>query len=807
MNRKMQNNSIYSSLSGELCYIDKTRALEKELKHFPGIYLEGAAASGKTTAVKMLLSKRNDVVAEVFFMNQEIRDPGCFRERLRDARDRMNQENLWIILENVPQELPQEMAEDIVCLFEELPKAGRVIMIGRQQPQERFLVLLWGRKMELLSQEVLLFTEAEISELVEAAGSRLRAEDVLRVSGGWAGCVDMILRFSAKNTDNVKLSAEEIRDRYEIRYYLRREILDTLPGKEQELVIYASHCPWIQEKLCEEVFGFPDAEKYLESLEKKGIFQVNRKEGCYRVSPLFARKDGNGNIKTREKSRLFSRLGKWYEEHGYIKEALVCLKKSGDREEWKACMLRNYEKVPFLGVPYEEVLEWEDSSLQSIYLKALWSFCEQDFPRFREEMRYVEAEEGELAEEVYLNLSYADPSVSLEEWLSLLEKHTHRAGKTRLYHILGYSCSFLCGIRDLSELFIGTKKERKRKARIWSEGLGEKEQKAYEFAYMEYRLEIKDKSVPVEEYLKKILQKSEGEPDQIGLARMFLLIRLWWVVPQEEIKQYIEDEMTGFEWDWSSPFLKNTEVIFYTYLLRCRERQGLVWWLEKLKKRAPVEIRTENWITWWYRAKAYLYLNEYDKSGKILEKLIPFFRVYRHTFFLAEALFVLAVVEWKQNQKNKALPLVIESFLITGDRRYVTFYLEYGKTGSEILEDYMKWMQKNMSGVWQQKKKYNYGSVLRMPLADYVGVISREARHNRTAYPDLKKEISEEKLTRMERIILSDINEGMTNNEISRELNLKLPTVKGHLYSLYKKLGVNSRVQAIRVARERGILK
>lgn len=807
MDRKMQNNSMYSSLSRALCYIDKTKALEKELKVFPGIYLEGAAASGKTTAVKMLLSKRNDVAAEVFFMDKETTAPGQFRERLWEARNRMDKENVWIILENVPQELPQEMAEDIVCLFEELPEAGRVIMVGRQQPEERFLALLWGRKMELLSQKVLLFTEAEICELAEATGSRLRAEDVLRVSGGWAGCVDMILRFSAKSADNFKLSAEAIRDRYEIRYYLQREILDSLLDKEKELLLYASNCPWLQEKLCEEIFGFRDAQKYLEGLEKKGIFQVNRKERCYRVSPLFVRKNSDVSIKTQDRVLLFFRLGKWYEEHGYIKEALICLKKSGDRAEWKACMLRNYEKVSFLGISYEETLGWRDSSPQSIYLKAMWSFYEQDFQRFREEMRRAKEKPGQLAEEIYLNLAYADPAVSLEEWLSLLEEHTHRAGKTRLYHMLGYSCSFLCGIRDLSELFTGTKKEIKRKARIWNEGLGEKEQKAYEFAYTEYRLEIKDKAVMEEEYLKNILQKSEGEPDNTGLARMFLVVRLWWTAPQEKIEEYLEKRKETFEWDWDSPFLKNAEAVFYTHLLRCGERQGLVWWLEKLKNRIPIEVRGENGIAWWCRAKVYLYLNEYDKSEEILVKLISFFRTYRRIFFLAEALFMLAVVKWKQNQKNKALPLVIESFLITGDCRYVVFYLGYGKTGVEILEDYMKWMQRNMPEVWRQKKKYNYGSVLRMPFADYVNVICREAGNNRKAYPDLRKEASEERLTRMERIILSDISEGMTNNEISKALNLKLPTVKGHLYSLYKKLGVSSRVQAILVAKEQGILK
>lgn len=48
---------------------------------------------------------------------------------------------------------------------------------------------------------------------------------------------------------------------------------------------------------------------------------------------------------------------------------------------------------------------------------------------------------------------------------------------------------------------------------------------------------------------------------------------------------------------------------------------------------------------------------------------------------------------------------------------------------------------------------------------------------------------------------------GQSNGEICDSLNLKLPTVKNHIYSLYRKLGVNSRVQAVLKGKERGLLE
>ena len=124
-----------------------------------------------------------------------------------------------------------------------------------------------------------------------------------------------------------------------------------------------------------------------------------------------------------------------------------------------------------------------------------------------------------------------------------------------------------------------------------------------------------------------------------------------------------------------------------------------------------------------------------------------------------------------------------------------------------MLEAYVEWMKNNTPGGWHRKKKYNYGNVLRMPLEDYMEVILRCARREARSDRALQDEPAGERLTMMETIILQDIGHGLSNTEISKELNLKITTVKSHIYSLYKKLGVNSRVQAILKGKELGVLK
>ena len=58
-----------------------------------------------------------------------------------------------------------------------------------------------------------------------------------------------------------------------------------------------------------------------------------------------------------------------------------------------------------------------------------------------------------------------------------------------------------------------------------------------------------------------------------------------------------------------------------------------------------------------------------------------------------------------------------------------------------------------------------------------------------------------------ELLILQNLSRGLSNAEICEEMNLKLPTVKSHIYSIYKKLGVNSRVQAVIKAKKMGVLE
>jgi LuxR family maltose regulon positive regulatory protein len=85
-------------------------------------------------------------------------------------------------------------------------------------------------------------------------------------------------------------------------------------------------------------------------------------------------------------------------------------------------------------------------------------------------------------------------------------------------------------------------------------------------------------------------------------------------------------------------------------------------------------------------------------------------------------------------------------------------------------------------------------------MADPLFPQSASAR-SQLNHPALIEPLSDRELE-----VLSMIAEGLSNPEIARKLYLSPNTLKAHTQSIYGKLGVHSRVQAVNLARELDLL-
>lgn len=547
----------------------------------------------------------------------------------------------------------------------------------------------------------------------------------------------------------------------------------------------------------------PDAADTLERLERKGLFL--QEENRWREAPLFReniRKMVEENGRGTGSEGFWKHLGTWYEQHGALKEALACYLRLEDENAYRAAVTANYDKIPFLEMSYDRVAEWTEESPQICYLRGMYCYTKQNMEGLEREIRKLEklAENGESVQEILLNLYYVKPDISLDTWLERLEAYGTGGQTFRLYNIIGNSYTFLCGLRDLSGLFACAKKEENRKARIWKEYLGKEEWDIYLLAQLDYYLMTERKDAVKDENWEVLYRKEERASGQMRLVRMYLFCKMQSSEEMEKLEEgLIREESRGCA--------QNAEAISNLYSPWRGEQQKFVRWVYDSEREKEENVTEENYAVLGCKAKGYLLLNQHTRAEKIVSELIDHLRFYRRTRFLAEVLFQQALIHWEEDRKKDALRSLLESFTVGGACRYVQFYADYGKKGNELLEEYVRWRNGNLpKRQHQNKKKYNYGNVLRMPMEEYLEVLLRISRRVARNYPDLQEESVEEKLTMMETLIFQSISRGMTNAEICEELNLKLPTVKSHVYNLYKKLGAGSRVQAILKGKELGIL-
>ncbi len=827
-------NNLYGLLNENQLHMDKTECLEKGIVVFPSIYIEGSAACGKTTAVKMLLARHPEVKFHVFDLNREMLDckRSCsteFEQRdcqvitdkkqqnltseLEQILVQMSAQKTWVIFENINHTISESVCTLIINFIRRLPENGRAILIGRTCPEE-FLDLVWKREMELIEPEKLLFTRSEIREFIAKSDAFLDSDQLYEVTGGWPGCVDMMIRLSDSTSD-----IEELRESFEIDTYIEREIIGTLDGKEKELVELARICPWLNEALCLQVWQMKDTKEVFYRLKRKGIFHYNKLKGHYTLARLFQKKTENVSKED------WKNLAAWYEKQKNIREAYLCIKNTKDKQLYQEFLYRYYDKIPFMDVRYDEVMNWYQLRPEICYLRGMYSYYHQFFDNLQDEiervMTWQPSTEKDIykQKEIYLNLMYVNPEVSFAEWMQLLEKETAHGEKYRLYSLLGTGHSFLCGLRDLSGMFACSKKEESRQAKLWKESLGEQEWIGYCLARIDFYMETKQEENIQEEnwnmlYLAIGKRLEDGEAERyrtlmwrFRLAGLYLLCKWPSLEGADKNPEHIYWMENILLQENADLCIRNTEAVVNLYSPWWNEPERLTRWLRYGEDTSGVQITEKNYLEIFARAKGYLMLNHYEKAEQILERLLPYLQTYHRYRYFAECLFGMAIINWSKDKKGQAYRNMMESFLVTGASRYVGFYTRYGKKGREVLEGYIEWLKNTTPDGWHRKKKYNYGNVLRMPMEDYLEVILRGAKKESKFTAELAKGKSAERLTMMETIILQDISRGLSNTEICQEQNLKLPTVKSHIYSLYKKLNVSSRVQAVNKGKEMGIVR
>ncbi len=795
-------------------FIDKTDVINKGIAVFPSLFIEGAAACGKTTAVNMFLEAHPEMPSDVFYMDQE-RDVNTFSQRIGQLMAE-TAGGRFFVFENINGPLEPAFVKVLADLVDaaafDRTKKVKLLFVSREKPPAELLRLLWQGKMGMIYPQNLMFSQAETVQLIQRTGLRLLEEDVYQVTGGWPGAVTVLLHL-AKQLGTETADVEKLMDRYEVRTYIEQEILGSLSMEEQEVMELATQLPWLTMEMVD-LRG-----ETLENLQRKGMLLYNEKKKHWSLQPLFG-----GGVKSSLTYEPGLTFGQWYEARGHITEATICYSNGKCGEAFRRCVIEHYREIPFELLAHSNIYGWSGSGPELCWLRGMCCYLRQDMDGFRKELQKVQRMKGEVAAEVHLNLAFADPEVSIEAWLDLLEEKGPICGMVRLWHFSENSHVLLSGVRELATLFACSTREEKRRMKLLREWLGHQEWIGVQLAKVDFVFETLGKGLKESEAWQAVVEIATDEEDDFSwrqkTACLYLLNRMQIAYGDPEVEELLHRLKNQLQWEENPICQRHLTAV---------GRIGALWgpgevettrWLRDAAPENVLEVNEENYYLLFHQAQGYLQLNQFDPAGRILTKLIPYVKQYHRSRLLAELLFQQAIVDLAKGRKGAALRNAVASFLYTGDAHYVMFYVSYGRTGRQVLEAYVEWLRNAEPKKWQRKKRYNYGNVLKMPREDYLELVLRLAKRNArdgagggsvgdsaVSAGDGSGLTSADFLTMTETLVLQNLNKGLSNKEICEAMNLKMPTVKTHISSVYKKLEVNSRVQAVLKGKELGILK
>lgn len=163
-----------------------------------------------------------------------------------------------------------------------------------------------------------------------------------------------------------------------------------------------------------------------------------------------------------------------------------------------------------------------------------------------------------------------------------------------------------------------------------------------------------------------------------------------------------------------------------------------------------------------------------------------------------ESLILEAVLLQQKGMITAAIDTLIQALLLAQEEGYIRLFVDEGAS--------IEWL------LWKILALHRKGQLpsLSSSLLDYVRQLlaaCKDHAHTSLIAPPQEKQALIEPLSEREREIVSWLATGATSQEIARRLSVATGTVKAHLHTIYGKLNVRNRTQAIAAARAAHLLE
>ncbi|MBY4677233.1 HTH-type transcriptional regulator MalT [Marinobacterium arenosum] len=252
-------------------------------------------------------------------------------------------------------------------------------------------------------------------------------------------------------------------------------------------------------------------------------------------------------------------------------------------------------------------------------------------------------------------------------------------------------------------------------------------------------------------------------------------------------------------WDYHIDWIANAHATLVTYWEEVRDLDSLHHWLDG----APVVRPATNHFAQCSvrnRARALTALKHYDEADQLLRSNLDQAEQCGLVLDQTRNLIYLAQLRWQQEQREEALDQLHRALTLASTSGVLSSFLRLGKPLIVMLKALLN--ERQLADLEQQRaerlinlsqQRRNFSKAIRITLDEAIiqDIINR---------PDVPELIRTSPLTRREWQVLSLIQAGLPNEQIASQLNVAPTTIKTHIRSLYQKLGVANRNEAIALA-------
>jgi len=185
-----------------------------------------------------------------------------------------------------------------------------------------------------------------------------------------------------------------------------------------------------------------------------------------------------------------------------------------------------------------------------------------------------------------------------------------------------------------------------------------------------------------------------------------------------------------------------------------------------------------------------------SKSDMFLSQIYDYYVPIHNTRVLIDVLGLQSLVHFAQGDESEALKKLVEALDLAEPGGFIRPFLDLGPEMADLLGRLVK---QNPTLKYARHILESFGSGKTETFRDR----SDDRNRSLASLPD---ETLVEPLTNREIEVLRALEKGGRNNEIAESLCISPETVKRHLSTIYRKLEVKNRQQAVISAKSIGIL-